>query len=124
MDYSEKSTALLVSSPGIIQDATTAMLNSFPQVRRVEIASGALSAIDHLRDGYSNLLVIDANLPDEEVASLVRWSKQHRPNTRCIVLVKGMVELERAHSAGADAVFLRSSSASQLSEALWPSDQT
>ena len=95
------------------------MLASIPQLGRVELASGALSAIEQFQNGNSNLLVIDANLPVEEVESLVRWSKEHRPDTRCIVLVRGMAELERARIAGADAVFLRSSSARQLAQALW-----
>lgn len=99
------------------------MLESISQVDRVKPVSGALSAIEQLREGNSYLLVIDANLPAQEVESLVRWSKQHRPGTRCIVLVKGMVEMEQARSAGADAVFLRSSSAQQLAEVLWPRDQ-
>ena len=99
------------------------MLDSISQIGRVELASGALSAIEYLRNGNSSVLVIDANLPAEEAESLARWSKQHRPDTRCIVLVKGMAELEQARSAGADAVLLRSSSAQQLAEALWPRDQ-
>lgn len=111
---------LLVSAPGIIREATTVMLESIPQVSHLELASGALSAIEQLGNGNTYLLFIDANLPAEEAESLVRWTKQHRPDTRCIVLVKGMVELDQARSAGADAVFLRSSSAQQLAKALWP----
>jgi DNA-binding NarL/FixJ family response regulator len=99
------------------------MLDSLPQVVHVELASGALSAIEQLQNGNLYLLVIDANLPAEEVESLVRWAKQHRPDIRCIVLAKSMVELEQARAAGADYVFLRSSSAQQLARALWPGDQ-
>jgi DNA-binding NarL/FixJ family response regulator len=76
-----------------------------------------------LQNGKSYfLLVIDANLPVEETVSLVRWSKQHRPDTRCIVLAKGLTDLEQARTAGADAVFLRSRSARDLVETLWPDD--
>ena len=84
------------------------MLASIPQIGHVELASGSLSAIEQLQSGHSYLLVIDANLPAEEAVSLVRWSKQHRPDTRCVVLVKSMVELDQVRSAGADDVFLRS----------------
>ena len=98
------------------------MLDTMPQICRVELASGALSAIEQLRNSNSTLLVIDANLPSEEAESLVRWSKEHQPDTRCIVLVRGMAELEQARIAGADAVFLRSSSAQQLAQALWPAE--
>jgi DNA-binding NarL/FixJ family response regulator len=119
-DHDGKQSLLLVSSPGIIREATTVMLESMPQVGPVELAGGALSAIEQLQNGNSHLLVVDANLPVEETASLVRWSKQHRPDTRCIVLAKGMAELEQARAAGADAVLLRSSSSQQLAEALGP----
>lgn len=99
------------------------MLESIPQVGRVELASGALSAIERLGKGEIYHLVVDANLPGEEIDSLVRWSKQNRPYTRCIVFAKSAVDLEQARSAGADAVLLRSSSAQQLAEALWPVDR-
>ena len=98
------------------------MLGSIPQVDSVTLVSGALSAIEHMQTSKSFTLVIDANLPPEEVESLVRWSKRHQPATRCIVLVKGMIERESAYSVGADAVFLRSSSAQELAEALWPEE--
>ena len=120
---SGNNTALLVSTPGIIQEATTAMLNSLPQVTQVQWVSGALSAIEWLRNKDSVLLVVDANIPAEEAELLVRWAKQYHPETRCIVLVRSMVELEWARAAGADAAFLRSSSARQLAEDLWPIEQ-
>jgi len=116
-------TALLVSTPGIIQEATTAMLNSLSQITKVQLVSGALSAIEWLRNEDSCLLVVDANIPAEEAELLVRWTKHYHPDTRCIVLVRSMVELEWARAAGTDAAFLRSSSAKQLSEHLWPKEQ-
>ena len=119
-NHNGKQTTLLVSAPGIVREATIVTLESIPQIGGVELASGALSAMEQLSNSGSHLLIIDANLPAEEAESLVRWSKQHRPETRCIVLAKGMAELEQARTAGADAVFLRSSSAQQLAEALWP----
>jgi hypothetical protein len=39
------------------------------------------------------------------------------------LVVKGMVDLEQVRAAAADAVFLRSSLASELAEALWLEDQ-
>lgn len=94
------------------------MLESIPQVDRAKLASGALSAIEQIQKSNSTSLVIDANVPAEEAASLVRWSKQYSLDTRCIVLVKGPVELDRVRAAGADAVFLRSTSARELAESL------
>lgn len=98
------------------------MLESIPQMGCVEMVSGSLSAIEHLQNGNAYLLVIDANLPLEEIVSLVRWAKQNRPDTRCVVLVRGMTEQEQVRAAGADAVFLRSSSAREMAETLWPED--
>lgn len=123
IDYDNKQTTLLVSAPGIIREATAIMLASIPQVGQVKLVSGALSAIELLQDGHSYVVVIDANLPAEEVVCLVRWSKQHRPDTSCIVLAKSTVELEQARANGADAAFLRSSSARQLADALWPKNR-
>ena len=99
------------------------MLMSIPQLGHIELASGALSAIERLGDGAATLLLIDANLPAEEMESLVRWSKQHRPEIRCVVLARSADEAEHARPAGADEVFLRSNSARQITQALWPTDQ-
>jgi len=99
------------------------MLDSIPQLTDVVIASGALSAIEQMRNGEPYLLVIDVNLAPEEVKSLVRWSKQHRPENPCIVLGGSAADLEHAQVAGADAAFLRSCSARQLANSLWPKDQ-
>ena len=122
MHDSGNNTALLVSTPGIIQQATTALLNSLSQIAQVQLVSGALSAIEWLRNEGSYLLVVDVNIPAEEAELLVRWTKHYHPDTRCIVLVRSMVELEWARAAGTDAAFLRSSSAKQLAEHLWPKE--
>jgi len=100
-----------------------AMLNSLSQVAQVQSVSGALSAIEWLRNADLYLLVVDANIPAEEAELLVRWTKQYHPDTCCIVLVRSLVELEWARAAGTDAAFLRSSSAKQLAEHLWPKEQ-
>ena len=120
MRNSGNNSALLVSTPGIIQEATTAILNSLPQVNHIQLVSGALSAIDWLRNEDFFLLVVDANIPTEEAELLVRWAKQYHPDIRCIVLVRNTNEMEQVLAVGADAVFLRSSSARQLAEHLWP----
>jgi len=122
MHDSGDNTALLVSTPGIIQEATTAMLNSLSQVAQVQSVSSALSAIEWLRNADSYLLIDDVNIPAEEAELLVRWTKQYHPDTRCIVLVRSMVGLEWARASGTDAAFLRSSSAKQLAEHLWPKE--
>ena len=98
MHDSSKDTALLVSTPGIVQEATTAMLKSLPQVTKVQLASGALSAIEWLRNEDAFVLVVDANIPAEEAELLVRWAKQHRPETRCIVLARKMDEVKELAS--------------------------
>jgi len=75
--------ALLVSHPGIVRDATLTM---FPEIVLIGVASGALLATDLLQEMGINLLLLDANVPHDEGLALLRWTKEHKPEVRCVVM--------------------------------------
>lgn len=53
------------------------------------------------------LIVIDNNLTEDEVVSLLQAIKRKYPKLYCIVLVDTLTEQRRVLSAGADGVLLR-----------------
>jgi DNA-binding NarL/FixJ family response regulator len=114
----EKTTTLLVSVPGNMQDGLQAMLRSLPHIDVVAVASGGLSAYDLLQDNIVDLMVIDTNLPQEEVLALLHRVKENYPQIRCIVLTLTYKENAVFLASGADVILNRDSSHLQFASAV------
>lgn len=74
--------------------------------------------MNKVQEEQPSLLVIDKNLSEEEVTSLMHEAKEMRPQVRCLVLVDTAGEQRRLLSAGADGVLLRDSLSVQLPQAM------
>lgn len=105
---------LLVSLPGLVREATSATLAYLSNVSLIATASGALSATHLLQDIAADLLLVDANLPDEEVKALLGWARQHRPEMQCLVMTMTTRQRHQALAWGADAAIQRSDLSDQL----------
>jgi len=105
---------VLVSTPGLVQQATRSTLALCPDVDLVAIASGALSATRVMSQMQPDVLLIDANLPEEEMEALLRWAKEHCPGTRCVVSTSTSQHSDRALVSGAHAAIHRAGLADQL----------
>jgi DNA-binding NarL/FixJ family response regulator len=110
----QKMQALLVSLPGLVREATCATLASLGGVSLVGSASGALTATHLLQHLQVDLLLVDANLPDEEVQALLRWAKEHYPQMQCLVMTMTSRQRTQALAWGADAAIQRFDLSSQL----------
>ena len=104
----------LVSTPGPIRDATCTTIANMPQVRLVVLASGALSATQRLQDLQLDLVLLDANLPEDEVSSLLTWLIDHLPGVRKVVARTTSAECDQALAFGADEAFRRDELARKL----------
>lgn len=89
------------------------MLSSLPDVKLVGAASGALSATSALPHLQPDLVLVDANLPDEEVQALLRWTSEHCPDVKCVVVTMTSRQRNQALDWGASAAIHRSNLASQ-----------
>jgi DNA-binding NarL/FixJ family response regulator len=108
----------LVSTPGLIQQATRSTLAACPDVDLVVVASGALSATELLPRLQPALLLIDANLPEEEIRALLGWVKEHCRTVRCAVMTVTSQQRDRALTWGAEIAIHRACLADQLPAAL------
>ena len=97
----------LVSTPGLIRDATCATIAMTPNVRLVAIASGALSATQLLDHIQLELILLDANLPEEEVSALLAWLTTSLPSVHKLVARTTTAECDQALAFGADEAFQR-----------------
>lgn len=104
----------LVSQPGLIQQATRAVLASLPGVTLVATASGALSATALVPEIQPDLLLIDANLPDEEIEALLAWVRAHRPELPCVVMTQTSRQRSQAQTWGAHSAIPRANMIDQL----------
>ena len=111
-------TTVIASTPGIAEQSLRATLESLPLVRVVGTAAGCLSALQMVRDRQADLVVIDSNLPLEDVREFLRQVEQEGLETRSLVLAATSGQVRHALAAGADAALHRDVSVRQLSAAV------
>lgn len=105
---------VIACSPGIREQSLRGTLNFLPAVDVVGSAPGCLSALQMVREKVPALLVVDGNLPGQEVRILLQKVREDRPRTRSLVLTVDGNQSRRSLSAGADAVFPRDGAVEQL----------
>jgi DNA-binding NarL/FixJ family response regulator len=104
----------LVSTPGPICDATCATIAATPNVRIVALADGALMATHEISRVKHDVIILDANLPDGEVAALMSWIGENLETVRTVVVRTTTAECRQALAFGADAAMRRDELAIQL----------
>ena len=109
---------VIVSAPGLAEQSLRTTLESFPSVQVVGTAAGCLSALQMVRERQAGLVVIDANVPFEEVQHFLRLVEQEGQETRCLVLTETTGQVYRALAAGADAALRWDASPQELGAAL------
>ncbi len=117
----------LISAPGPICDATCATLAHTARVKLVAIASGALSATKVVQQVQPDLVLLDANIPEEESFALVQWLTDNCPHVPSLVATLSSAQLHQALAFGASAAVRRDELPSKLvmlvDELLGASDQ-
>ena len=97
---------LIVSLPGMMQNVLRETFARQTNVDVVGVAGGCLSAVGIAQKTQPDLVVIDSNLPEEEINQLiVQLKKEHHP-IRSLVLVESTQHLNKATNAGADITLL------------------
>ncbi len=110
---------LVVSAPGIMGESLRAMLASFPRITIVGSAAGCLSARNMARDLAPDLVVIDANLPEPEVLTLLEELNNGPSSPRAVIFINTTSQKKRALAAGADAALWRSDPSQLLVDTLF-----
>ena len=105
---------VIASVPGIAEQSLRATIESLPSVRVVGTAAGCLSALRMVQERQVDLVVIDSNLPLEDVHVFLRQLRQEGLETRSIVLAATSAQVRAALVAGADAALRRDASIRQL----------
>ena len=109
---------VLASVPGVAEQSLRATLESLPSIKIVGTAAGCLSAMQMVRTGQADLVVIDANLPFDDVREFLRQLRQHQLATYALVLAATSSQVRHALAEGADVALRRDASIRQLSTAV------
>ena len=109
---------VIVSRPGIMRESLRAGLAGASQLEIIKSVGDGLSALDAIREHQPNLVVIDSNLLEDEIQTLLRHVKQTWPAVCCLVLTVTVRQEKWATANGADAVWPRHHSLRDLNELL------
>ena len=101
-----------------MQQSLRALLEASHELAIVASSGDGLTALCQVRLHRPGLLVIDSNLLEEEVASLVAAVKTEEPTICCMVLIQSSRQEMQILAAGADAVAQRNGSPQQLQRLL------
>jgi DNA-binding NarL/FixJ family response regulator len=109
---------VLTSVSGVAEQSLRAMLASLPAIQIVGTASGCLSALQLVRDRQVDLVVIDANLPFEDVQVFLQQLRRDGLAIHALVLAATSGQVREALNAGADIALRRDASLGQLGAAV------
>ena len=91
---------MLVSRPGIMQQSLRSSLAACPRITVVATSGDGLTAVQQIMQHQPSLLIIDANLLDEEMEALVTVAKAKQPPIRCLVFGKSIHQEKQTASIG------------------------
>jgi len=109
---------MLVSQPGVVHNTLYSMLQSLPDVNVLD-AAGALTAYTLIKQQAVEVVVIDANLPVVERATLIGYIKQVSPQTKCLVLTATSRHHDLLWTAGADGILHQNCSLQEVETAVF-----
>ena len=101
-----RASVLIIAKPSRMRDGLRALLRTIPYLTLVGQVDDGLSAIKTMTDQHPTLVLLGANLLDEDIQTVLAQIKARWPETRCIVLVDNVQQQWIAKAAGADSALL------------------
>ena len=106
--------ALIVSQPGPLRDGLRALLTAMSRVKIIGEASDTASVLRMIQEHRPKLVLMDADLPGDEVGNTLKTIKTDWPQVRCIVLASTVEQQQAIALAGADSAPLKGFPAERL----------
>jgi len=108
------SSALIVAASGELRDGLRALVTATPEIGLVTEANDGLSAMGMVQEKCPDLVVFSPNLLGHSIQKILEWIRGECPDSRYVVLVGDARQQQEALEAGADAVALIGTPASNL----------
>ncbi len=109
---------LIAARTGAMQEVLSFFLSSVVGVQIAGTASDALSTLELVKAHRPALVIIDGNLPENNVSDLVRQIKAGQPKTKIIVLANGTWQEQEFMTVGADAVLHRGVALTKITDVI------
>ena len=106
--------ALIVARPGPLRLSLQALMTTMPQIEILAETSDPSALLRMGAEIQPDVVLLDANLPEEQVWAALRQIKQEWCQTRSIVLVEDSQQQQKAQAAGADVALLKGYPAAKL----------
>lgn len=102
-----RATILIVARPERLREALRALLTPMTDLDTVSSVDNIPSALKTVVEQTPRLVLLGANLSDNEVKAALRQIKTEQPETHCIVMAHSAWQEQMARLAGADDVVLK-----------------
>ncbi len=109
---------LIVAKPDRLRDSLQFLLKTVPEINIVGLADDSSSALRLVSEHRLALVLLDTNLPGEEMTTVLRRIKADGSRSRCLVLSDTFEQQRRARSAGADVALVKGFSVAELFEVM------
>lgn len=101
---SQRVSALIIAPPGRLRDSLRVLLRASGRIARVEETDDAHFVSQSITERPPGLVLLDANLGDDETRRVLQQLKTQWPRLPCLVLVRNLEQEHMARAAGADGV--------------------
>ena len=98
---------LIAAKPGLMRDGFQAVLTAIPRAKVMDPADDSASALRAVAERQPALILLDTNLPDDQVWTLLEQVKAQWPHVQCLVLAENRRQRQTARAAGADRVLIK-----------------
>jgi DNA-binding NarL/FixJ family response regulator len=105
---------VVVAKPGRVRDGLGVLLKTIPHLTLTGYADDGTAGLQMVTTLRPEVVLLDVNLPDSQVWTLLPQIKRVCPETHCIVLVDLMKQQQQAELSGADAVLLKGFATSEI----------
>jgi DNA-binding NarL/FixJ family response regulator len=106
--------ALIAATPGPLMDGLKALLATIPQIENIESISDFPTLLGLVAERRPNFVVLDFDLADNELATLLEQTRVQSLTTRYIILVDNVDEQRRAEAVRTASVLFKGSSPLEL----------
>ncbi|MCJ7658055.1 MAG: response regulator [Anaerolineales bacterium] len=110
--------ALIVAKPGHLWNGVQSLLRTLPEIEIIAEIKDPAVLLKMGSEMQPDLILVDANLFDEEIGAAITKIKGEWSQTQCIVLVEGSKHRQAAYDAGADLVVPQGFPATKLVAAI------
>ena len=109
---------MIIARRGPLRDGLQALADTMPQIGALNVLNDVSSALSAEAGGPPALVLLDADLSDDQVWLTVRRIKRKWPRARTIILASNVEQQAEAEVAGADVVLLEGFPAGRLVAAI------